>query len=261
MTSRVTAFAPATVANITVGFDSLGLCLDHFGDRVTIEKSEATGVSIQEIEGTSVLLPLDPAKNTATLGVLSLYSEQSPDFGLRVSIKKGLPIGSGLGSSACSSVAGVCAAARLIAPDLSKEDLLSYCLEGEALAHGVGNADNIAPCLLGGMVFVAEDSPLRLLRLKVPASLWVTVFHQDVFVPTEKARALLPSEVSTRTAVLQSRRLAEFLLLLERGSLRDLSEVLEDYLAEPYRKNLIPHFEEFRIAARDAGAFHLGISG
>ncbi|MCM2278863.1 MAG: homoserine kinase [Oligoflexia bacterium] len=263
--ARAAAFAPATVANVGVGFDILGFAIDGLGDRVTVSRTPFAGRV--EIEGVAAPqgmdIPADPARNTATAGLLHLAEELAVPHGFRVRIEKGIPLGSGMGGSAASAVAGVVAANALLDRPLPREKLLHYALIGEAVASGSIHGDNVAPCLLGGLMLVrsvaegAED----VVPLPVPAELRCVVVHPGFRLDTREARAALAPDVPLKRHVAQSANLAGLLAGLYRSDLALVGRSLADVLIEPQRARLIPGFEAVKRAALGAGALGCSISG
>lgn len=261
MTDRATAFAPATVGNAAVGFDILGFAVDAVGDRVTVTKGEP-GVRITQISGAHADLPTDPASNTATVGLLSMCEELALDFGFVVAIDKGIPIGSGLGGSAASAVAGVVAANELLPEPLTRPLLLSYALEGEAVASGAPHGDNVAPCLYGGLTIVrGHGKTIDVVEVPTPLGLWCTVIHPDVVIETRSARDILPKQVPLATTVAQSGLLASFLAGCYSGDIERVGRSCRDLLVEPFRSQLVPGFDDARKAAMRAGALSFSLSG
>lgn len=261
MTDRATAFAPATVGNAAVGFDILGFAVDAIGDRVTVERGES-GVRIVAIEGTDVELPTDPARNTATVGLMSMIEDLGLDFGFDVTIHKEIPIGSGLGGSASSAVASVVAANALLSEPLSPELLLSYAVEGEAVASGAPHGDNAAPCLYGGLTLVrGAGKAIEVIEIPTPTGLWCTLVHPDIRIETRAARDILPGQVPLATTVAQSGLLASFLAGCYTNDLERVGRSCRDLLIEPFRSQLVPGFEDARRAAMRAGALSFSLSG
>lgn len=259
---KVTAFAPATVANLNCGFDVLGLAIDAPGDEVTVMWNDTGEVRIVSIEGDGGKLSLDPQKNTATGGILTLLERVlSEPRGVDVVIKKKMPFGSGLGSSAASAVAGVVAMNALLGNPLTRTELVEFALDGEVIASGSRHADNVAPSLLGGIVLIRSYHPLSLIELPVPEALYVTVIHPHIEILTKEARDILPKQVSMPDAIRQTGNIAAFTSALYKNDLTLLAESMVDVFAEPYRANLLPHFDEVKSAALAAGAISFGISG
>lgn len=260
---KAVASAAATVANLGVGFDVLGLCLAGPRDVVTAELTEDGLVTLVAVTGDGGLLPRDAADNC--VGVVArrvLDRFGRPSQGVRLWLEKGLPLGSGMGSSSASSVAAALATAALLG-DIPKGALLDACREGERLAAGSPHADNVAPCLLGGIVacLPGEGEAVDVLPLPVPEGLMVAVVKPDYDVRTADARAALPAEVPLADAVHNAASMASLVMGLVTGDLVLLSRSFDDRLATPYRKHLIRGFDGVVAAALRVGAIGAGISG
>jgi len=274
MPFSVRVFAPATVSNLGPGFDVLGLALYEPGDIVDAELTGEPGVEITEVSGDGGALSWDPAENVAgvaaahVLGRLSLAPasglaavlRETP--GVRLRVHKRMPLQSGLGSSAASSVAGAVAVNELLGRPLSPRELLASAMEGERVAAGSAHADNAAPSLLGGIVLVRSYQPLEVVELPVPASLRLTVVHPHHAVSTAEARALVAAHRFTLAqAVANLGNVASFVTALHRADLELLGRSIDDHLVEPLRAHLIPAYAAVKAAARDAGALGCSISG
>jgi homoserine kinase len=259
MTS-VTAFAPATVSNVACGFDVLGFALDHPGDEVTARFAEP-GVRIDDISGDGGRLPREAARNTAGVAALALLTSLGERRGVALTIRKGLPLSSGLGGSAASAAAAVVAVDALIGAKSSTNALIACALEGERLGAGSAHADNIAPSICGGFVLVRRASPPDVLRLPVPAGLTAVVVHPDLEIETAKARALLGTTVPLADAVRQWANMGALVDGLHRGDFAQIARALEDTIAEPRRASLIPGLAVIKRAAVEAGALGCSISG
>ncbi|HJQ32434.1 MAG TPA: homoserine kinase [Pyrinomonadaceae bacterium] len=261
-----TAFAPATVSNVAVGFDILGFAVEQIGDRVTVWKTEAPSVFIKEIVGADGAaadpdIPTDPARNTATVGLEALREDLKLAHGFEVAIEKGIALGSGLGGSAASAVGALVAANSLLESPLAAEALLRYALIGEQAASAAIHPDNVAPCLLGGLVLVTSMSPLRHVRLPVPEKILTVLAHPHVRVDTRAARRLLRAEVAMTDYVRQSASLAGFVAGCYTNDYELIGESLSDVIVEPQRAPLIPGFASVKAAAVEAGALGASISG
>jgi homoserine kinase len=261
-----TAFAPATVANVAVGFDILGFAVEAAGDRVRVTRTKEPSVTILEITddagapfGTEI--PLDPSRNTATVGLSALLEERKLDFGFEVSVRKGIALGSGLGGSAASAVASLVAANALLERPLAAAELMPYALLGEQAASGAIHPDNVAPCLLGGLTLVTSLSPFRCVRLPVPRQILTVLVHPRVRVDTRGARRLLRAEVPLSDLVRQTASLAGFVAGCYTDDLELIRQSLRDHVVEPQRSQLIPAFAEMKAAALEAGALGASISG
>jgi homoserine kinase len=261
VTSR-TAFAPATVANVAVGFDVLGFAVGGPGDRVTVTVEPGRhGVRLESIRGVVTDLPDDPRRNTATVALLSILERRPLPFGLRVALDKGIPLGSGMGGSAASAVAAVVAAAGLFDPPLTAEERLVHAVAGEAAASGAAHADNAAPCLWGGLTAVVGGDPPRVASIPVPPGVVCVLVHPRITIETRQARRVLPSQIALSAHVAQSMRLAGFLAGCFQGDLALVRHSMVDLLVEPVRSALIPGFAAARAAALAAGALGFGIAG
>lgn len=256
---RATAFAPASTANLAVGFDILGHALAELGDRVTAMRIDAPGVRVADSGGASI--PSDPARNTAAVAAAALLEETRPSFGVELSISKGIPLGSGVGGSAASAVAGVVAANALLDMPLPFDDLLSFALKGEAVASGGIHADNVAPALLGGLVLVRSARAGDVIRLPVPPSLRCVVALPDLRVDTRDARAVLPALCPLPAVTQQVANLGALVAGLHSGDMALIGRALDDVLIEPHRASLIPGFAEVKSAGLGAGALGCSISG
>lgn len=256
-----TAFAPASVGNVAVGFDVLGLSVQAIGDRVTARRTTEPGVRIAAITGTVVDLPLEADRNTAGRAVMSLVEEQKLDFGIELTIEKGIPLGSGLGGSAASAVAAVVAANALLPQTLSQLALLKHAMHGEAVASGSVHVDNIAPSLFGGLVLtVGVDNP-NVKQIPMPPGVHCVLVHPHMVLATKEARKILKADVSLSDVIWQTANLAGFLAGCFTNDLRLIGESLNDVIIEPQRRVLIPGFEAVKHAAMSGGALGCSISG
>ena len=258
--TAVTAFAPATVSNVACGFDVLGFALDAPGDEVTARLT-GTGVRIDDILGDGGRLPRDSAKNTAGVAALALLTKLGERRGVALTIRKGLPLSSGLGGSAASAAAAVIAVDAILGSRVSMETLLVCALEGERLGAGSAHADNIAPSLFGGLVLVRCPNPPDVVRLPVPAGLTAVVVHPALEIETARARALIGDTVPLADAVRQWANLGALVDGLHRGDFALISRSLEDTIAEPRRAPLVPGLAAIKRAAVEAGALGCGLSG
>jgi homoserine kinase len=261
-----TAFAPATVANVAVGFDILGFAVESVGDRVTVSKTVGPSVTIREITNEGVApgydeIPSDPARNTATVGLIALREELGLRFGFEVSITKGIALGSGMGGSAASAVAALVAANALLERPLDAESLLPYALLGEHAASAAFHPDNVAPCLFGGLTLVTSMNLLRYVRVPVPEKILTVLAHPHVRVDTRAARRLLRAEVPLADHVRQSASLAGFVAGCYTNDYELIADCFRDVVIEPQRAPLIPGFAEVKAAALEAGALGASISG
>jgi homoserine kinase len=258
---QATAFAPASVGNVAIGFDILGFAIDTLGDRVTVSRREAPGVEIAAVRGVTGELPHGARDNTAGRALLALQEAVRPGFGFRVEIDKGIPLGSGLGGSAASAVGAVVAANALLPRPVSRLELLQFAIAGEAVASGARHADNIAPSLFGGLVLTVGIDHPRVKQIPVPAAVRAIIVHPHMFLATARARAILKLSVDLSDFVWQTANLAGFISGCYTGDLDMIRASLEDVVIEPQRAALIPGFKEVRRGAMEAGALGCSISG
>lgn len=262
MQNEVRVFAPATAANMVCGFDILGFALDAPGDEVHMRISDQPGVRLVNITGDDGKLSYDAHKNTVSSSVMALLEAlDRPDVGLEIELHKQMPIGSGLGSSAASTVAGLYAANELLGRPLSKEELLPYAILGEELACGAGHADNVAPALFGGITLIRSYEPLDVLPLPVPEKLHVSVIFPHVDVPTREARSMIKDHIPLLGAVKQWGNIAGLIAGLYESDYDLIRRSMHDELIEPIRSILIPEFTALREIALEQGALTFGISG
>lgn len=255
------AFAPASVGNVAVGFDILGQSVAALGDRVRVTHRSATGVSIKAIRGVVQDLPLEAERNTAGMAVLALARDLRLDFGFELEIDKGIPLGSGLGGSAASAVAGVVAAAALVDAPLDRTQLLKYAMQGEAVASGAVHVDNIAPSLFGGLVLTVGINDPFVKQIPVPDVIRCVLVHPHMVLATREARAILSKTVPLSDVIWQQANLAGFLAGCYSGDLALIRTSLLDVIIEPQRQVLIPGFAAVKEAAIQAGALGGSISG
>jgi homoserine kinase len=258
----VTAFAPATVSNVACGFDVLGFALSAPGDEVTACFSgRDDGVRIDDITGDNGRLPRDAAKNTAGVAAQTLLAHLGERRGVVLTIRKGLPLSSGLGGSAASAVAAVVAVDGLVGAGTPLDRLMACAFEGERIGAGSAHGDNIGPAVYGGFVLVRVPNPPDVIRLPVPSGLTAVVVHPELEIETAQARALLGSTVPLADAIQQWANLGALVDALHRGDLAQLSRSLEDTIAEPRRAPLVPGFAAIKQAALEAGALGSSLSG
>jgi homoserine kinase len=244
----VTAFAPATVANLGSGFDILGMAVEGLGDTVTIHRTES-GLTVTKITGDNGKLPRDPDQNTAAIAARYVRDQLGITDGMSIEIEKGLPLASGLGSSAASAVAAACAANALFGNQMNTADLLPATLEAEAIVSG-RHADNVAPSLLGGILLITGIETSALHPLPVPDDFYVALVTPDIAVPTAEARAVLPKHVKLSDTISQTKAVSLLIHALYTDDVQLLAHAMQsDVIIEPARKHLIPHFDEARQTA------------
>ncbi|RLF81911.1 homoserine kinase [Thermococci archaeon] len=245
--------APATIANFGPGFDVFGLCLEKPRDFIRVRLSDEIEVKVKGYR-----VPEEPHKNVASVSALSLLREVGVESGFKMKIKKGIRPKSGLGSSGASALGGALAIARLLDIE-DKEIILRAALEGERVASGSPHGDNVVPALFGGFVVLKSLFPLEV--FKIDAKLKLAVVLPEVEVSTKRAREVLPKYVPLSDAVRNLALASSLVLALENDDIEKVGKLLDDYLAIPYRKPIIPWFDRVRKAALESGAYGLSISG
>jgi homoserine kinase len=258
---RATAFAPASVGNVAIGFDILGFAVDALGDRVTATRRAAPGVVIDGVSGVAGELPRDPKRNTAGRAVLALADALHLGFGFEIQIDKGIALGSGLGGSAASAVAAVVAANALLDAPCSRLQLLKFAMQGEKVASGSLHVDNVAASLFGGLVLTVGIDQPRVKQIPIPAGVRAAIVHPHMFLSTKQARALLKGSVELSDFVWQTANLAGFISGCYTDDLDMIRASFEDVVIEKQRQALIPGFADVRRDALDAGALGCSISG
>jgi homoserine kinase len=259
--NTIRVFAPATVANVACGFDIFGLAVDNPGDEVVLTRRADDQIIIQDITGDEGKLTRDPNRNTVSVPIIKYLEHLGRTEGFDIVLHKKMALGSGLGSSSASSVAGVFAANELLGRPMSPEDLLPFAMEGERVACGAAHADNVAPALLGGFVVVRSYAPLDVFKIPVPDNLYVSLIHPDVEVNTKDARHILKNEVSMNKAISQMGNVSGMIAGLMSSDYALIGRSMVDFIIEPIRSILIPQFFEVKMAAKEAGALGCSISG
>ena len=257
----IRVFAPASVANVTCGFDILGFAVEEPGDEVVLRKSDSGKVRIVEITGDEGNLPYDADRNSCSVVVNKFLESIESGQGIDIQLHKKMPLGSGLGSSAASAVAAIFAINELMGKPKTIQELLPFSMEGERIACGAAHADNVAPSLFGGFVLIRSYDPLDAIKLPTPDDLFATLIHPQIEVKTKDAREILRREIYFRDSVRQSGNVAGLvagLLLRDYGL---MSRSMEDHIVEPIRAILIPGFDKVKKAVMDVGVLGAGISG
>lgn len=257
----VTAFAPASVGNLTVGFDVLGMALPSPGDKVSATLNDLGEVRIVDIYGDQGKLPREAAKNTAGFAVQLLLKAMGSQQGIDLAITKGISLGSGMGSSAASAVAALYAANEILDKPFTKKELCGFSIEAEGIASGHPHGDNTIPSMMGGIVLMNYEDDLSIIELPVPEKLWCGVLDPDLQIFTKEARGVLPKSYSQSDMVTQIARMGTFVHSLYAEDYDLLVKGLRDLVAEPYRAKLLPHFELVKNAALAKGAISCGVSG
>jgi homoserine kinase len=261
----IAVFAPATVSNVACGFDVLGFALDSPGDVVTAEAGVDLGVEILSIEGDQGRLSRDPSRNTAGAAAEAVLARLGARRGIRLTVHKGIPLASGVGSSGASAVAAVVAVNELLGRPASLDVLCECAMQAEIVGCGAAHPDNVAPALYGGFVLARAgampDGSSDIIRLPVPTGLSCAVLHPHLEVQTGAARALLGDTVPLAAAIRQWGNLGGLVAGLFLNDLSLIGRTLEDHVAEPKRAHLVPGFAEVKEAARAAGALGCSLSG
>lgn len=257
--NEIKVFCPATIANISCGFDVLGVALDSVGDEMLIRKVSDKGIKITKLSGQD--LPKETLNNVA--GVAGNAFLLAADFngGFEIEINKKIKPGSGIGSSAASSAGAVWAMNYLLGNPFTKTELAKFAMEGERLASDVAHADNVAPALFGGFTLVRSYHPLDIIAISAPPELFATIIHPQIEIKTSDSRKILKTSISMETAIKQWGNVGGLIagLLTENYDL--IGRSLEDHIVEPIRSILIPGFDEVKKSAIYAGALGAGISG
>ncbi|AMC10076.1 homoserine kinase [Lutibacter profundi] len=257
--NEIKIFTPATIANVSCGFDVLGLALDTVGDEMIIKKVTQKGIRITKIIGQK--LPLETHNNVAGVAALALLDEIDCEFGFEIEITKKIKPGSGIGSSAASSAGAVWAINKLLEQPFSNLDLVRFAMEGERLASGVAHADNVAPALFGGFTLVRSYKPLDIIRIHTPKELYATIIHPQIEVKTSDARNILKTTVTLKDAIKQWGNVGGLISGLYTEDYDLIGRSLEDHIVEPIRSILIPAFNLVKQQSLTAGALGCGISG
>ena len=256
--NEITVHAPATVSNVVCGFDCLGFALAEPFDEMTVRLTDEKSVVIKHLDNFN--LPIEAEKNVAGKALLAMFEKIEENLGFELEITKNIKPGSGIGSSSASAVGAVVAANHLLENRFSPLDLAEFALVGEQLASQGRHADNVAPCLFGGFTLVRSVEPLDIVQLNFPP-LFVAVIHPQIEIKTSEARKILPPQIPLKDAVKQWSNVGALVAALSIGDYALISRSLEDFIVEPVRKKLIPHFDELKIASLKAGALGGGISG
>ncbi|GAA4278759.1 homoserine kinase [Aquimarina mytili] len=255
----VKIFAPATVANLSCGFDVLGCCLDTVGDEMKISLTNSNEVKITKIDGAN--LPLETHKNVAGVAVEALLASYEKKVGVDIEIYKKIKAGSGIGSSAASSAGAVWAVNHLLENPFTAQELVQFAMEGEKLASGNAHADNVAPALLGGFTLVRSYEPLDVIKLHTPKDLVMTVIHPQIEVKTSDSRSIIKHNVSLKQAIQQWGNVGGLVTGLFTEDYDLIGRSLQDVIIEPLRSILIPEFDTVKKEVIAKGALGCGISG
>jgi|TARA_B110000090_G_scaffold79970_1_gene91052 homoserine kinase len=256
---EIKIFSPASIANLSCGFDILGVCLNDIGDEIVVRKTKEKGIKILKVTGQK--LTLDVNKNVAGVSALALLKETNVDCGFEIEIHKGIKPGSGIGSSAASSAGSVFAINQLIGKPYSSKELIKFALEGEKIASGAAHADNVSAVLLGGFVYVRDSLNFDIFKLNNPIDLAFTILHPQIEVKTSESRALVQRPVTLDKLITQSANLGAFISGLYKEDYNLISRSIKDVVIEPIRSILIPEFEKLKEISLSNNALGFGISG
>lgn len=255
----IKVFCPATIANVSCGFDVLGLALDAVGDEMIVRKTPEKGIKITKITGQD--LPTATNKNVAGVAGLTLLDKSDYDGGFEIEIDKRIKPGSGIGSSAASSAGVVWAMNHLLGNPFSNLELVQFAMEGEKLASDVAHADNVAPAIFGGFTLVRSYDPLDIISIPTPAELYATVIHPQIEIKTSESRKILKTNITLEKGIRQWGNLGGLVAGLFQNDYELIGRSLEDHIVEPIRSILIPEFDAIKKNSLEAGALGCGISG
>ncbi|RZJ99664.1 MAG: homoserine kinase [Flavobacterium sp.] len=257
--NEIKIFAPGTIANLSCGFDILGLCLDTVGDEMIVRKTIQKGIRITKIIGAD--LPLETEKNVAGVAALAMLENIETEFGFEIEIYKHIKAGSGIGSSAASSAGAVFGINELLGRPFTSKELVQFAMQGEKLASGSAHADNVAPALLGGFTLVRSYEPLDIIKIKSPDEMFATVIHPQIELRTSDSRSILKQNISLKSAIVQWGNVGGLIAGLYTNDYELIGRSLHDEIVEPLRSILIPAFDLVKRTAIEHGALGVGISG
>lgn len=256
---QIRIFCPASVSNLSCGFDVLGLALDDVGDEMTIARNSSGAIRIMQTEGPPI--PLEVDRNVAGVAAKSLLKHLGCKEGFDITIAKRIKPGSGIGSSAASASGAVWGLNALLGNPVSPSELIALAMDGESVASQARHADNVAPVLLGGFVLIRSYEPLDVVQLPYPEDLALAILHPQIEIRTAEARALLGDTITLQQGIRQWGNMGGLVAGLAMGDLGLIGRSLEDHVAEPKRKHLIPEYEPVVSVSKAAGALGCGISG
>jgi len=257
----IRVFAPASVANVSCGFDILGFALNSPGDEIILKKNKSGKVRIIEITGDDGKLPLEADRNSASAVIQNILEHFKLNLGIDITLHKKMPLGSGLGSSAASSVAAAYAINILLDGPLDTFEVLKFATYGEKVACGSDHADNVAPALFGGFVLIRSYDPLDVIKLPAPEELYASVIHPHIEIKTKDARDILKKQIQLKNAIKQWGNVGGLISGLYTSDYDLIGRSMEDHIIEPIRSILIPGYDAVKAAALDSGVLGCGISG
>ena len=257
--NEIKIFCPATIANISCGFDVLGMCLEAIGDEMIIRKSDQKGIKITKIVGAD--LPLETSKNVAGVAAVALLEAIDCEFGFEIEIYKKIKAGSGIGSSAASSAGAVFGINEMLGRPFSKKELVEFAMKGESIASGSEHADNVTPAIFGGITLIRSTKPLDIIKIVSPSELYATVIHPQIELKTSEMRSILQPMIPLKSAIVQWGNLGGLLSGFYTSDYELIGRSLHDEIVEPLRGQFIPNFNEIKKIALEKGALGSGISG
>ena len=256
---KIRVFAPATVANMGCGFDTMGFAFEGAGDQISmrfIEKNE-----IRYVNESGIKIPLNPEENLMTPALHAIMDATGGRRGVEIVQERKIIPGSGIGSSAAAAASAVYAYNLLAECGYSAEELIDFALCGEMMASGARHADNVAPALLGGVVLIREHTPLDVFSIRPPEHLYCAIVHPHIEVKTKDSRAVLPEDLPLKTAIRQWANVGALVAALISADYPLIGRALKDGVAEPNRKQFIPGYDELKAAIAATGALGSNISG
>ncbi|WP_350286985.1 homoserine kinase [uncultured Croceitalea sp.] len=257
--NKLKVFCPATIANVSCGFDVLGLALESVGDEMVVKKIDEPTIRISKITGQT--LPLDTHKNVAGVAGLAFLEKSDYAGGFEIEIHKKIKPGSGIGSSAASSSAAVWAMNQLLNQPFTKTELVQFAMQGEKLASDVAHADNVAPAIYGGFTLVRSYQPLDIVPIPTPEQLYATVIHPQIEIKTADSRKILKTNITLANGIKQWGNVGGLIAGLFTSDYELIGRSLEDHIIEPIRSILIPGFDDVKKTVIKSGALGCGISG
>jgi homoserine kinase len=257
--NEIKIFCPATIANLSCGFDVLGVALDTIGDEMIVRKSDTPGITITKITGQD--LPKETHKNVAGVAAVALLEKTDYTGGIEIEIHKKIKPGSGIGSSAASSAGAVWGINELLNRPFTKQELVYFAMQGEKLASAVAHADNVAPAIYGGFTLVRSYTPLDIIELPAPNELYATIIHPQIEIKTADSRKIIKSRITLENGIKQWANLGGLVAGLFKEDYDLIGKSIEDKIIEPIRSILIPAFDEVKQKSLKAGALGCGISG
>ena len=262
MKKTIKVFAPATISNVGCGFDTIGFALNEPGDIISLKLRNDGIVRITKITGDSGVLPKEISKNTTSFAILEFLKKyKDKTIGVDIEIRKKMPIGSGLGSSAASAVAGVYGLNILLGNPFDEKDILDFAIKGESIASGAIHADNVAPALLGGFILIRDYNPLEIIKIPTPKNLYCAVVYPHIVIETKAARKLIKKQIPLTLARKHFGNIGALVSSLYANNFDLLGRTIHDEISEPARSTLIPGYDDIKAAALKSGAYGCSLSG